>query len=320
MNGYDCGIASLQMVFNYWFPQLNADQHYLSNIARTSQEVGTAATDMIRAGHFSVLSSTAGYAWPNYTLQNGLPGKPLGFASFGYDQTFWLDDLKECLASNIPVIVLMLYDNLPSDGGHYRVAVGYDDVNQTITLHDPWGRNNQPHNITYTYDEFTYLWNYTQNPVKFGDPKGPFFGLILSPFEINTQISQPTMSKENGTESVMIFATATYPIMPPFDQDPNNLAYVASNVIMSLQITNTTNSAIVDTYSQSTNLGSLQPGASTKAAWEVTCVPSCSGFEAVVEVRGIVSGSVPFAVLQKKELYPPYQYVDVIGAQSVISL
>jgi hypothetical protein len=45
------------------------------------------------------------------------------------------------------------------------------------------------YNVTYSYDEFMNLWNYTEVPSKkFLERKGPFFGVMMAPFTITTQI------------------------------------------------------------------------------------------------------------------------------------
>ena len=96
------------------------NQYSLANIARTSAAIGTSGLDIVRTGHFSILSASSGLGFPEFTLPNGIPGKPLGypdishllfcmfynvfdfdfdfdesrFAAFGYHGTLWLDELK----------------------------------------------------------------------------------------------------------------------------------------------------------------------------------------------------------------------------------
>ena len=116
----------------------------------------------------------------------------------------------------MPIIILMNYE-LNDLGGHFRVAVGYDENNQTITLHDPWGRDGQPRipsffvfsiysppstcyylclisvdNVTFSYNDFVTLWNYTETAAV---PQGPFFGAMIAPFEIQTQVFKKPSGK-----------------------------------------------------------------------------------------------------------------------------
>eukprot|EP00026_Physarum_polycephalum_P007289 Phypoly_transcript_07348.p1 GENE.Phypoly_transcript_07348~~Phypoly_transcript_07348.p1 ORF type:complete len:336 (+),score=33.66 Phypoly_transcript_07348:114-1121(+) len=300
---YDCGCAALQMVFSYW-NDTQANQYYLANIARTSAILGTSALDMVRAGHFSILSASNGLDYPENALVNGIPGKPLGFASFGNYGAQWLDELKGCIASNVPIIILMTYAHDDAEG-HYRVAVGYDDENQTISLHDPWGRDGQPHNVTYSYDDFLSLWNYTETAA---DPQGPFFGLMISPFDLQTNIHQKSDSR------LVIQTVATYSALPPFTQ----VDYPVSNVLVSLTLPFPSNFTLSKNSTQTLNLGSVNPGEYVKASWEVEC-NLCSNFIGTIEVRGFVSGHVPSSKWQHIHAYPPYQYVDVIGGSQVVS-
>src|SRR5512138_1898711 len=62
MNGLFCGEGVLEGVYDYWGPDI--DQKQIANVARSSS-AGTWSFDMVRAGHFSNLSSAQGRFFPN---------------------------------------------------------------------------------------------------------------------------------------------------------------------------------------------------------------------------------------------------------------
>jgi hypothetical protein len=50
---------------------------------------------LIRASHFSALSSSTGRLYPDFALKNGYPGHPIGLASFWHDSDQpWLEQVK----------------------------------------------------------------------------------------------------------------------------------------------------------------------------------------------------------------------------------
>jgi hypothetical protein len=87
-----------------------------------------------------------------------------------------------------------------------------------------------------------------------------------------------------GTDQLTVYSTFTYPILPPFNQDPNNANQTVTNVMASLQPTNPTEASVTESVFQAVNLGSLMPGETMKAVWQVSCGfnLSCSGFSANV--------------------------------------
>lgn len=74
-----------------------------------------------------------------------------GFSAYSWNSS--LPDLKEKLASGVPVIVLQ-DTSLADRSGHYRVAVGYDDVAEVVFVCDPY----EPEKKEIAYDLFLTLW------------------------------------------------------------------------------------------------------------------------------------------------------------------
>jgi len=84
-----------------------------------------------------ICSSAVGDLYPEIAPINGFPGHRVGYAAFDYDsQTPWLEEVKVLIASNIPVICEMWFDDLDTVG-HFRVVVGYN-VGQTFDIGIPF--------------------------------------------------------------------------------------------------------------------------------------------------------------------------------------
>lgn len=62
--------------------------------------------------------------------------------------------IKKFILEDTPVIVRQ-WTTLKRKGTHYRVVVGYDDINKIIFCHDP----RKGPNISLSYDKFIQLWN-----------------------------------------------------------------------------------------------------------------------------------------------------------------
>jgi hypothetical protein len=138
MNGLFCGEGVLEGVYDYYGPDIN--QKEIADVARSSS-AGTWSFDMVRAGHFSSMSSAQGRFFPHEATSAGYPERALGYASFPYSSDqFWLAELKGLIAADTPVILLMTFEP-NGGGGHYRTAIGYDDAAGIIYFSDPWGRD-----------------------------------------------------------------------------------------------------------------------------------------------------------------------------------
>jgi hypothetical protein len=140
MTEVSCGPATLQMVMSYWGPEV--DQTEVAQAANMGVN-GTRIEDMMRAGHFSAIST----ALQNPDL-HGYNGRRFGY---GAPSAYWSnpnededpdfpyrhDDLKAMISDSRPVIVVTRYDPL-SFSSHARVVKGYDDSTDVYIVHDPW--------------------------------------------------------------------------------------------------------------------------------------------------------------------------------------
>ncbi len=139
LTSYNCGVAADQMVMDYWGPEI--DQQDIADVANTSTS-GTHVSDMMRAGHFSAISSAA----QNPSL-HGYDERRLGYGAL---ECYWSrydendpdfpdrhNDLKSLISRGYPIIIVTRYD-ASSYGTHARVVKGYDDSTGVYIVHDPW--------------------------------------------------------------------------------------------------------------------------------------------------------------------------------------
>jgi hypothetical protein len=133
---YWCGPASLEMLFDYWGPDIS--QQEIAYVTDADPSVGCYSDNLFRAAHFSEQSTA--YADPSL---RGYSGRSLGYMAA---EATWRDgspfyarrysDLKELISRGYPVLILTHYS--PSEGGHFRLVKGYDDSMDTFIVHDPW--------------------------------------------------------------------------------------------------------------------------------------------------------------------------------------
>jgi len=307
---YSCGAASMEMVLNFFGPDVM--QEAIVNVMRTTPEEGTLSLDIVRGAQFSMLSSSVGKNFVNYSLTRGYPHRPSGLGAFYYDSDQpWINQLKALIAQDYPVIVLMGFDTNDAEDGHYRVVVGYDDVQSEITMMDPWDRDGYPRVAVWPYSKFLVLWNYTE---PFSPRVKTYFGVGIFPWllQINTK-----RSESNGNlENFIIAADVTYPCFAPFDCSQ----YKAHNVLLSLQFPEEAAYSVEIQSDQVINIGNLSAGMTSSTTWNIACNGTCAGKQASVNVKGFVSGALPHSYLTSTEFYPPYSYVDVLGSSVKIVL
>lgn len=182
ITGYYCGPASLEMVFDFYGPDI--PQNEIAEVARTAPD-GTYTSEMTRTAHFSNLSTSAGGHSEHIT---GYTARSLGYAAFEcWDMT--IDQLKSLIAGGYPIIVLTPW--------HYRVAVGYSDTR--IVFQD----SNYGENTSITTEEFDTEWDYSSH-----------WALFVCPWQISVSISNDT----TPGSVFNITASITYPLPPPFPE------------------------------------------------------------------------------------------------------
>lgn len=301
LNALECGDGAIEIVYDYLGQDI--DQKQIADVARTSS-AGTWTYDMVRAGHFSYMSSAQGRFYPGDVPTAGYPARPLGYAGFSHSgNNFWLEDLKALIASDIPVIVLTTYNPDGTGGGHYKPVIGYNDTERTIYFSDPWGRDikhqtNFKGITKWTYDEFQSGWNYSA-----AGEGHPYFGMITLPWSVDVG----THGSLNTGSTAIITANITYPCPTPFDQSQ----FPAKSCIASINLPEGMSLA-----SGSTNipLGDMKAGSTSKASWKVNIDKPVSGKSIEVKAQGIISGHVPEAHWTGVQvLYPPYNYTDAMG-------
>lgn len=264
--GYYCGPASLEMVFNFYGPDI--PQTEIADAARTGEE-GTSLDDMVRAAHFSNLSTSVGDALPwNIT---GYSERKLGYAAFAR-QGISLDELKSLIAAGYPIIVATQYSREWPDG-HYRVIVGYNETH--ITFHDPWF--NAPYegpNVNVSYSEFLSLWQFSD-----------YWGLFVSPWNIS--ISAPENVGKNDVFNVAV--TVTYPCPPPFTTDE----YSASSLNTTITLSDGLELLPGEPSKKPVSLEYLYPGNSVTINWTLRA-DKPGDYVIAVESEGKITGFVPY--------------------------
>jgi hypothetical protein len=307
MNGLFCGEGILEVVYDYWGPDI--EQKQIANVARSSS-AGTWSFDMVRAGQFSNMSSAQGRFFPNAVPTAGYPERALGYASFPYSSDkFWLDSLKGLIAADIPVILLMTFEP-DGGGGHYRAAIGYNDTIGKVYFSDPWGRDqNHQTNWTgitaWTYDELQSGWNYTAE----GEAH-PYWAMVIMPWHINIK----TSGEFSPGSTAIVTAEVSYPCPKPFDSALFPVRDAKAVIILP-------DGMRLVSGSNTISLGEMIGGSSKKSSWKVAIDKPQIGKELRVTAYGIMSGHVPEARWTgEQKSYQPYDYSDAIGGEAVLAL
>ena len=308
MNGLFCGEGVLEGVYDYYGPDIN--QKEIADVARSSS-AGTWSFDMVRSGHFSNMSSAQGRFFPHDVPNAGYPERAVGYASFPHSSDeFWLAELKSLIAADTPVILLMTFQP-NGGGGHYRTAIGYDDLNGTIYFSDPWGRDqkhqtNKTGITAWTYSELQSGWNYTA-----AGESHPYWGMVMMPWIVSVKTSGSLTPGSTATVS----ADIVYPCPTPF----SSALYPAKNAVATITLPDGV--SLNSGSPGSMNIGDMPAGSSAKASWKVRINKPVSGKSIMVNARGIVSGQVPEAHWTGASVsYPPYSYTDAIGGNGSIQL
>lgn len=304
ITGISCGAGSLEIVFDYWGPDI--DQKEIADVARTSSS-GTWPADIVRTGHFSHLSAAMGSFYPSMVPEAGFTARAIGYAAFSHaGHTFWLDDLKALVAADLPVIVLMAYAP-DGDVGHYRVVVGYDDDQQLIYFSDTWGRDiMKPSGFTgviaWSYANFESAWNYTDYS------ELPFFGAVILPWQVALRY---TGSATAGS-TITVEADITYPCPYPMDKTEFPARSVMATIDLPEGMHLTNPASVIE-------IQDMAAGETVTVTWTVACDEAASGKSITVSASGIVDGWVPDAAWAgNTRYYPAYNYTDEIGGQGFL--
>ena len=253
IKSYYCGPASLEMLFDFYGPDI--PQLQIADVARTAPD-GTYTGDMIRAAQFSNLSTSVGKEMlGNIT---GYTARKLGYAAFEYSG-MTINELKSLIAAGYPTIVLTTW--------HYRVAVGYNSTH--ITFQDSY----YGEMFNMTYEAFDVDWDYSSH-----------WGLFVSPWKIEVSIPSNVMKGDIFN----ITATITYPSYPPFPTKQYPASFANATVTLPLGLTPVSG----ETTKKIIGTGDLAPGATAGVIWTVRA-DSVGTYTISVEAEGKVTGFVP---------------------------
>jgi parallel beta-helix repeat protein len=252
IKSYYCGPAALEMLFDFYGPDI--PQIEIADVERTSPD-GTYTEDMIRAAHFSNLSTSLGRESPlNFT---GYTARKYGYIAFGCG-SMTMDDLRSLIIAGYPVIVLTTW--------HFRVVVGYDS-NYVIFQDSYYGSM-----YKMAYSDFDIDWDYSGH-----------WGMFVSPLKV--EVSNPTNVLPGDIFNVT--ATITYPWAPPF---PKEYPVSAVNATVTLPagltlVSGETSKKIIDS-------GDFIAGDSIQTTWSVQA-QSLGGYSISVGAEGMVHGFAP---------------------------
>jgi len=280
INSYYCGPAALEMVFDYYGPDI--PQSEIADVARTAPPPdGTYTPDMVRAAHFSNLSTSVGDEMLETNI-TGYTARKLGYAALDHSG-MTIDQLKFSMALGYPIIVLTTW--------HFRVAVGYNQTH--ITFQDSyWG---EMYNMTYAV--FDDDWDYSSH-----------WALLVTPWKV--KLTAPSEIPVGSLFNVT--AIITYPSPPPFSSRPYPASQSNATVILSEGLSLAQGETAKKTFSA----GNITAGETASLNWTVSA-HTLGSLAIGVEAEGKVEGSVP--PLPPK--YPtPYEYTDRIGNYNQTSI
>jgi hypothetical protein len=280
-----CGEAALQMVFDYWGPDISQDD--IGDVANEIPSAGTNYDDLRRASHFSYISS----AIQNPSLQ-GYNERDLGYSSnrqfWSYGSHYWdrYEDLKNLISNDYPVLVLTWYSET-HQSGHYRVVKGYDDNLDVFIVHDPWYTPPYSGPDVHFNQEFFVddLWTRRDR-----------WGLFSAPWLAGITVDSLVGVDQLFTANVEF----TYTAYHPFENQ-----YVADSVQATIYLPS--GYQLVAPPSATLYFDSQYSGYVGNAVWEIQAPPDGSGPDTIrVEVKGKITGS--------STSYPTYQ--DWIGGET----
>ena len=253
INGYYCGPAALEMVFDFYGPDI--PQLEIADVARTAAD-GTYTSDMIRAAHFSNLSTSVGNEMPGSII--GYTARKTGYVAFEcYDMT--IEELKSLIAEGYPIVVLTTW--------HFRVAVGFNSTH--ITFQDSY----YGEMFNMTYQAFDTDWDYSSH-----------WGLFVRPWEVKVA----TLENVLVGSVFNVTATITYPAPPPFNANQ----YPASTANATLTLPAGLTLVSGEMAKKTIDAGSLSTGESANVTWAVRA-DALGNYTISVEAEGKVTGFVP---------------------------
>jgi hypothetical protein len=285
IKSYYCGPACLEMVFDYLGPDII--QPEIADVAATDSAFGGTFTDgMLRASHFSNLSTSVGNEMVNNIT--GYTNRTIGYAAFeNYFSS--ATELIDLIDAGYPIIVMQ-----GQSWGHFRVVIGYNKdgaiINSFIT-HDPLSQSF----CRIDYDTFMNIWSYSG-----------YWGLFVHPWEIS--ISAPTKVEVNSTFTLS--ASVEYLCPSCFDDN----SYTASICNATIQLPPGFSLSPEESSSKELLLGEIQSGDTETVQWRIVAETlDTQGFISI-NAKGFISGETYSPPV------PPYSYTDIIGGSGGITI
>lgn len=277
--GYWCGPASLEMVYDFYGPDIS--QLEIADVARTaSSSGGTYVSDMRRAAHFSKLSTSLGDEMVGNIT--GYTNRPIGYGALEAHLPN-VNSLVNLINDGYPIVVLQ-EQFTGCNYGHYRVVIGYvkDGGNiVSIITHDPWYLTPGGPNYHIGYSTFIDLWSYSAN-----------WALFICPWEITVRCSSIVAINSTFTVRVNVEYLCPSYFTP---------AYPASICKATIQLPSGFSLAFGESDTKELNPVNLTMGNIGTTTWIVDAnVLNSTGFISV-NASGLVSG------------YVGYSYTDLIG-------
>lgn len=288
-SSYYCGEASLEMVFDYWGPDISQDD--IGYVADVVPYLGTSRENMLRASHFSWIST----AIQNPALE-GYDERSLGYCGsyqswnrFSHFITRY-EDLKNLISSDNPVVAVTWYSGSHTVG-HYRVVKGYDDNLDVFIVHDPW------YTPPYSGPDFHF------NQAFFVDDLwlvGNRWGLFSAPWRVDIVVDSLVGTDQLFTASAEFEYRGPHPFENQYPADS-----IQAEIILPWGY------QIVNPASATIHFATEPSGYIDNAVWQISAPAGASGPDTIrVEVKGKISGS--------NDSYPSYQ--DWIGGIGEVEL
>lgn len=285
INNYYCGPAALEMILDYYGPDIPQDE--IAEVARTYEpNSGTFCDDMRRAGHFSNISLSRGLelsgSLTGYTLRR------IGYASFETNLNN-ITCLRELIDLGYPILIIT-WSGWEHVSKHFRVVTGYNHQNgiiQNFILNDPWIGPNYVMDV----NTFIDLWSAHAN-----------WSLFACPW--NIQLTYPSTVGINSNFTVT--TSIQYPCPIYF----NPLDYPATDSRIKIKLPNGLSLNSYENETKSLDGGFMHARDNVTIQWNITAgSTNVEGFISI-EAFGKISGSV---ASHGKMLQ--YSYVDKIGVE-----
>ncbi|MBN1825106.1 MAG: C39 family peptidase [Candidatus Eisenbacteria bacterium] len=260
-----CGPAALQMVMDYYGEEIG--QHPISDVANDVTGSGCYSDDMLRAAHFSGMST----AIQDTTLR-GYAERKLGYACPDFNLGIYPNprsQTKHRICSHEPLFALTWYGPTHTSG-HYRVIRGYDDNLDVFLIHDPWyGAPYSGPDVLFDQTFFVEdLWAYTNQ-----------WAMTPAPWLLNPSIS----SGIAAGDTFLVELEVVYPGSGVFT-GKNPCTGCLAEIHLPSGFSLVSGSA-------AQSLSDLSSGNADTVSWEVAAGPTPGAFDIRFGARGTVSAS-----------------------------